>query len=186
MQTQAQNIAAQIANLLQNKSVTFAQVQYTTQVATAAAHKHVTVLKHTNANVQLFSNVSADVYANAVKRSAAKQAQNDPSNVQQFTSSSNYFAHEDYCYSIVKHKTKQTLYLYCIYNNAQSYYTIDGVQATKQQVAQLLTASKAQELLTPSTVVHNKTHNITHEAVVRTIMLQNITSIHAAKQQVVF
>ena len=185
MQTQTQ-IASTIAQLLQNKSVTFAQVQYTTQVKTAAANKHITVLKHTTANVQLFANVSADVYANAVKRSAAQQAQNDPSNVQAFASSSNYYAHEDYCYSIVKHKQNNTLYLYCIYNNAQSYYTINGVQATKQQVAALLTNSAAQQLLNPSTTTHNVTNNVTHNVVVRTIALANIHSIHAAKQQVVF
>lgn len=182
-----QNIAAQIANLLANKSTTFAQVNYVTQVKTAAAHKHIIITKHTSANVQLFSNINAatSVFTNAVKRSAAQHAQNDANAVAQFAAQSNYFTHTN-CYSIVQHKTNNALYLYCIYNNAQSTYYINNVQATKQQVAQYLTASAAQQLLAANNTVHNVTHNITHNVIVRTIALQNIVSIHAAKQQVVF
>ena len=184
MQTQ---IANTIQNLLQNVSVTFAQVQYATQVKTAAAHKAVKIVKRTEANVQLFSNIKAatSVFANAVKRSASQVAGNDAANVEAFQAQSNYFEHTA-CYSIVQHKTQNKLYLYCIYNNAKSEYEIDGVPATKQQVAQYLTPSAAQQLLSPSTTTHNKTYNVEHEVVVRTIALENITSIHAAKQQVVF
>jgi hypothetical protein len=181
----AQNIANAIAQLLQNKSVTFAQVNYVTQVKTAAKYKHLRVTKHVSANVQLFANVQADVYANAVKRSAAKQAQNNAQDVQNFTSSSNYYKHTQ-CYSIVQHNVTQALYLYCIYNNAVSTYYINDVLATKQQVAALLTASAAAQMLNASDVVHNVTHNITHNVQVRTIALHNITSITACKQHVTF
>ena len=186
-QNNAQAVAQQIAALLANKSVTFAQVQYVTQVKTSAANKHLLVQKHTNANVQLFANINAatSVFANAVKRSAAQHAQNDATNVAQFTAQSNYFAHTS-CYSIVQHKQNANLYLYCIYNSAQSYYTINNVRATVQQVAALLTASAANALLNASNTVHNKTHNVTHNVIVRTIALQNIISINACKQQVTF
>lgn len=190
--TQAQiaqqaSIAAQVQALLANVSTTFAQVQYVTQVATAAAHKNVCITKHTSANVQLFSNINAatNVYANAVKRNAAQHAQNDSNAVAQFTAQSNYFAHTS-CYSIVQHKQNNNLYLYCIYNNAQSTYYINNVQATKQQVAQYLTKSAAAQLLQSSNVTHNVTHNIVHSVTVRTIALHNIVSIHACKQQVQF
>ena len=71
-QTQTQTTAQQIQALLANVSTTFAQIMYTTQVATAAKHKGTNITKVTNANVQLFSNINAftNVYANAVKRSA--------------------------------------------------------------------------------------------------------------------
>ena len=184
MQTQ---IALAIQQLLQNRSTTFAQIDYTTKVKTAAAHKERNVAKRTNANVQLFANIHAatSVFANAVKRSAAQRSENAQCDVAAFTAQSNYFEHTP-CYSIVQHKTNSKLYLYAIYNNATSEYMIDGVQATKQQVAQLLTASEAAKLLNPPGATHNVTHNVTHDVIVRTVALENIHSIHAAKQQLQF
>jgi hypothetical protein len=184
-QQQQQRIANTVAELLRNVSVTFAQVNYTTQVATAAAHKHVNVQKHTVANVQLFANVNAAVYANAVQRSAANISSNNAANVANFTAQQNYFVHTN-CYSIVQHKNNSALYLYCIYNNARSTYTINNAVASKQQVAQLLTASAASKLLYATNLQHNATHNVTHTVVVRTIALHNIHSIHAMQQQVQF
>lgn len=176
--------AAQVAALLANVSVTFANIAYVTQVQTAAAHKANNVQKVTVANVQLFANISAatSVFANAVKRSAAQIASNDAASVAAFTAQSNYFAHTA-CYSIVQHKQNSNLYLYAIYNNAQSVYFIDNTVATKQQVAQLLTASAATKLLQASNTTHNVTHNIEHNVNVRTIALANIVSIVANKQQ---
>lgn len=175
----ANSIAAQ----LNTSSVTFAQLVYVTQVKTAAAHKHVNVQKVTCANVQLFANIKAatQVYANAVKRSAASIAQ-DPSAIASFTAQSNYYAHNAACYSLVQHNTNNKQYLYCFYNNAQSYYFINNVLATKAQVAALLTNSAAQALLNPSATVTNKTHNVTHSVVVRTIALASLCSITCNKQ----
>lgn len=182
---QAKHIANTIVQLLANKSVTFAQLQYTTQVKTAAKWRGVSITKRTNANVQLFANVAADVYANAVKRRAAKIAGNDAANVEGFASSGNYFTHTD-CYSIVEHKTTGKQYLYCIYNRASSEYYIDGVAASKQEVAAYLTAGAAAQLLEGSKQVHNVTHDVTHDVTVRTIALENIASITAVGQQVQF
>jgi hypothetical protein len=182
---QQQYIASIIATLLRNVSVTFAQVFYTTQVQCAAAHKHNVVLKHTTANVQLFSNVQAAVYANAVQRSAAQHSTNSATAVANFAAQQNYFAHTN-CYSIVQHKQTNALYLYCIYNSARSTYTVNAAAATKQQVAQLLTASAAAKLLQANSTQYNATHNITHNVVVRTIALHNIASITAQQQQVQF
>ena len=182
-----QNVAQQIAALLNNASVTFANSAYTTQVQTAAAHKHNNVQKHVVANVQLFANIkqATQVFANAVKRSAANFA-NNAANVQQFTQQSNYFAHTA-CYSIVQHKQNNNLYLYCIYNNVQTVvYTINNAVATKQQVAALLTASAAKQLLQNDNTVHNATHNVTHNVQVRTIALANLRSITCNKQTVTF
>lgn len=182
-------VAATIRNLLQGvNGTTFAQLHYTTEVKTAAAHKHRSIVKHTAANVQLFSNVAAatSVFANAVKRSAAQLPSNSPAAVATFSAQSNYFEHDPLCYSIVQHKVHSNLYLYCIYNNASSFYTIDGVTATKQQVAELLTPSAAQQLLNPPATVRNVTHNIEHDVIVRTIALHNINSISAQRSQVQF
>jgi hypothetical protein len=178
--------AQQVANLLNNVSTTFAQITYVTKVATAAAHKAVNITKVTTANVQLFSNINAatSVYANAVKRSAAKIATNSAEAVANFTAQQNYFTHTA-CYSVVKHNTNNNLYLYCIYNNASSLYFINNVLATKQQVAQYLTASAAAKLLNNTATVHNVTNNVTHNVVVRTIQLSNIVTINAMQQQLV-
>lgn len=178
--------AQQVSNLLNNASTTFAQILYVTKVATAAKHKAVNIVKVTTANVQLFSNINAltSVYANAVKRSAAQFECNNANNVANFTAQQNYFTHTN-CYSIVKHNTNNNLYLYCIYNNASSLYFINNVLATKQQVAQYLTASAAQQLLNTTATVHNVTNNVTHNVVVRTIALNNIVAINAMQQQLV-
>jgi len=184
MQTQ---IATQIAQLLASNSVTFAQVVYNAQVATAAAHKAVNITKTVSANVQLFSNISAftSVYANAVKRSAANY-NNNSANVQQFTAQQSYFTHTP-CYSIVQHNSNSNLYLYCIYNSVKSStYYINNVVATKQQVAQYLTKSAAAKLLHNNTEVYNATHNVTHNVQVRTIALSNLVSITANKCTLVF
>ena len=164
----------QIKKLLANASTTFANINYTTVVKTAATHKTVVIKKTTSANVQLFSNIKAatSVFANAVQKNA---------NVQNFVTSSNYFKHTN-CYSIVQHKTNNKFYLYAIFNAASSTYTINNVAATKQQVAQYLTASAAQKLLTNTSSTYNAKNNVTHNVVVRTIALHNINSITANKQ----
>ena len=164
----------QIKKLLANASTTFANINYTTVVKTAATHKTVVIKKTTSANVQLFSNIKAatSVFANAVQKNA---------NVQNFVTSSNYFKHTN-CYSIVQHKKNNNLYLYAIFNAASSTYTINSVAATKQQVAQYLTASAAQKLLNASSSTYNAKNNVTHNVVVRTIALHNINSITANKQ----
>jgi hypothetical protein len=186
-QTQQQIIAQKIQQILANVSTTFAQIVYTTKVATAAKYKHVNITKTTNANVQLFSNINAftNVYANAVKRSAQNIQQANNANVQAFATQQNYFTHTQ-CYSIVQHNTNNNLYLYAIFNNANSVYYINNTAATKQQVAQYLTASAQQQMLSNNNVVHNVANNVLHTVQVRTIALHNINSITACKQHATF
>ena len=181
--------AQQVQNLLANVSTTFASIMYVTKVATAAKFKHINIVKVTQANVQLFSNINTytSVYANAVKRSASNATnmqQNDANSVANFTAQSNYFTHTA-CYSVVQHKTNNAQYLYAIYNNASSVYFINNVVATKQQVAQYLTASASAQLLQKDNTVTNVTHNVQHNVIVRTIALSNIVSITANKQTLI-
>jgi phenylpyruvate tautomerase PptA (4-oxalocrotonate tautomerase family) len=170
----------QVAQLLASNSATFASIVYVTQVATAAAHKQHTIQKVTKANVTLFN--TAHDYTAAVQRSAQRIAQNNTTDVAQFTAQSNYYEHTN-CYSIVQHKQHNTLYLFASYNNASSLYFIDGVQANKQQVASYLTASAATKLLQDNSVVHNVSNNVLHTVHIRTVQLSNIVSITANKQQ---
>ena len=168
-----------IVTLLDQTASTFAKVCYTTKVKTAARNKAYDVRKHTIANVQLFANVNAatEVFANAVKKSAKKLGQD----ASHFESSGNYFHHTD-IYSIVKHNIQDKFYLWCFFNSANSSYTIDGVAATKAQVASLLTPAEADKLLSKQDRrTHNKTHDVEHEVVIRTIGLDNITSITTRK-----
>lgn len=65
-------------------------------------------------------------------------------------------------------------------------YTINNAVATKQQVAQYLTASAAKQLLQNDNTVTNKTHNIQHNVQVRTIALANVKSVTTNKQTVTF
>jgi len=177
--------AQQVAQLLQNvRGITLASVLQVTQVKTAAAHKAVNVQKVTQASIQLFNNVNdfKNVYAAAVKRTAAQIADNAAQNVAGFEQQDNYFAHTS-TFSLVQHKTDATkFYLFAIYNTANSLLFIDNTLATKQQVAALLTASAAKDLLAGTNVVHNKTHDVLHTVQVRTIALDSIVQLNAQKQ----
>lgn len=158
------------AQLAGTKGTTFARIETDTEVKTAAAHKARVVRKQTLANVQLFSGVKDyEIYARAVKRSAG---------VDEFVQSDNYFEHTD-CWSVVKHKSKDAYYLYCVYNKAESMFTIDGASATRAEVAALLTPSAAAQLLNTSGVVHNVRNDVDHTVIVRTIALANVVSIRA-------
>ena len=173
-----QQVAAMLANVF---GTTFANLVQVTVPKLAAAHKQRNVRCVTRANVQLFNNLHAftNAYANAVKRSAAKIASNNAEAVNNFTVANTWFEHTN-CYSVVKHKQHDTYYLYAIYSNAQSEYYIDGVAASKQQVAALMTASDAAKLLAADKCVHNVTHNIAHDVVVRTVALDNVVALTAA------
>jgi hypothetical protein len=176
--------AQQVTQLLNNASVTFAQITYVTQVQTAAAHKAQSIYKVTTANVILCANIKAhtSVYANKVKRSAAKYAQNNAQAVQAFTAQQNYFTHTA-THCIVAHtQHANKLYLYAIYNNASSVYMHNNAVVSKQHAAAYCTPSTAASMLRESNIVHNVTHNIDHTAHVRTIALSNIVSVRARKQ----
>lgn len=177
-----QDVAAMLDNV---HGTTFASVVQCTPVKLAAANKHRNVRCVTRANVMLFNNLQAftSAYANAVKRSAAKIDSNDAEKVDGFTAASTWFEHTD-CYSVVKHKRHDSYYLYAIYSNAVSEYYIDGVAASKEAVAELMTASEAAKLLSSDKRVRNVTHDIEHDVVVRTVALENVVLLTAAKQTV--
>ena len=174
------NVSALLATV---RGTTLANIVQVTDVKLAAAHQLVSIKKVTEANVQLFNNLNefTSVYANAVKRSASKLADNDAAAVEAFTAQSNYFEHTD-CYSVVKHKTKEAYYLYAIYNNAKSVYVCNGKQMTTAEVAEYMTPSAAKDLLNPYDATLNVTHDVLHNVTVRTVALCNIVSIAAAKQ----
>ena len=196
LQTAQQALVAQANNtyitaqdveaLLQNvRGTTLASILQVTKVATAAVNKARTVQKVTQASIQLFNNVNdfKNVYTAAVKRSAGSIADNTTANVADFEQQDNYFTHTN-CFSLVQHKTDASkFYLYAIYNNAESMYFIDGVHASKSEVAQLLTPSAAKTLMQPSNIVHNVANDVMHTVQVRTIGLNSIVQLNAMKQQ---
>jgi hypothetical protein len=175
-----QDVSSMLATV---KGTTFATITQVTKVATAAAHKAVTINKVTEASVQLFNNLNefTSVYANAVKRTASKITGNDPAAYEAFRAQSNYFEHTD-CYSVVKHKTKDAYYLYAIYNNAKAVYIMDGKEVDKETVAYYLTPSAAAALTEPESTTYNVTTGVTHSVTVRTVSLCNVVSIVANKQ----
>ena len=174
----------QVAALLNAvKGTTFASIVQVTKVALEAKHKTITIKKVTSASVQLFNNISehTSVWANAVKRSAAKITGNDTDNIKEFEAQSNWFEHTE-CYSIVKHKTKDAYYLYAIYNNSKSIYILDGKEVSKHVVAEYMTPAAARDLLDTDAHTVNVTHDIEHSAICRATSLENIISIVAQKQ----
>lgn len=174
----------QIAALLKDVSVTFAQITYVTQVQLAAAHKAQNIVKVTAANVMLCSNIKAHtaVYKRRVQRSAAKYASNSAAAVAAFTASPASYTHTAVHSIVHNNKNINAMYLYCFYNRATSVYMHNGAAVTKQHVAAYCTNSAAAALLNATKQVHNVTHDITHDVTVRTIALHNIVSIRARKQ----
>lgn len=176
--------ALQIAQALGMASVTFANIIYVTKVATAAAHKNEVIQKVTTASVILASNLKAhtSVYANKVKRTAQIDTLADALAVEAFVPAANYFEHTA-VHCIVTHKqdaAKQ--YLYALFNNnIATKYIHDYNVVSKQDIVQYLTPSAAKQLLNEDTTVHNKTNNIVHSAIVRTISLSSLVSIKARK-----
>lgn len=161
--------------------IAMAGILYATQVKTAAAHRLQVIHKVTAANIQLANNLLAftNVYERAVRRSslALGNAQNL---VAAFAPQDNYFEHTP-CYSIVRHRQQQKYYLYAIFNHASSIYLDEnGKQLSVQDVAQYLTPSAAERLLTPSSEVKNVAHGITHDVQVRTVQLEKIVRLRAA------
>lgn len=174
----------QITQALNNASVTFASILYVTAVQLAAAHKAQHIQKVTRANVMLACTLQAqtNLYARAVRRSAAKVASNNPVDVAAFTAQQNYFTHTA-THCIVQHSVHvDKFYLYAIYNAAASVYMHNNAVVSKQHVAAYCTASAAKTLLQESNTVVNKQHNITHSVHVRTIALSNIVSMNVRKQ----
>lgn len=173
--------AINIATLITKNSATIANISYVTQVKTAAAHKHMQIVKITKASVMLANNLQAftNMYLNKVQKTATTNASN-------FVTAPAHFTHTA-CYSVVHNANLNTYYLFALFNNnSKSIYvnTANNAILTKQQVAQYLTASAAKQLLQSNATVHNKTNNITHSAIVRTIKLANIVSISINKQVV--
>jgi phenylpyruvate tautomerase PptA (4-oxalocrotonate tautomerase family) len=174
----------QVSDMLaQVRGTTMASIVQVTKVALAAKHKAVTIKKVTEASVQLFNNISehTSVWANAVKRSASKNADNDKENIEGFEAQSTWFEHTD-CYSIVKHKSKEAYYLYAIYNTGNAVYMMDGNEVSKDEVAAYMTPAAAKDLLQPYDATLNVTHDVLHNAVCRATALENIVSIVAQKQ----
>lgn len=167
-----QDIAALLTDV---KGTTFAQVSYETEVKPAAANKHRSIRKLTSASVQLFAGLKDfAVYKRQVERSAGTE---------DFQVSDTWFAHTD-CFSVVEHKQTGKHYLYALFNNARSTFTVDGSYATREEVAALLTPSAAKTLLDDSGEVYNKTNDVTHNVICRTVALENVKAIRAVKQEI--
>lgn len=164
--------AQDIKLALGTTSTTFANVKYTSEVKLAAKNKHLNVHKEVEANVTLFNNIrDYNVYARAVMKRSDSEL--EPT---EFKTNTTYFEHTD-CFSIVQHKTKDKEYLYCIMNNIKSStYYINGEQATKEQVMELVTPSVRKQMEQGSTS-YNKTNDVTHNLVLRTIALENINEL---------
>ena len=167
-----------IKSLIANGS-TFARLETLTTVKTAAKHKAVKIEKRTIANVQLFGTLKDyDVYRRMVIKSSNRI---DGQSIDDFEVSDNYFTHDTDCFSIVYHKSNETAYLYAVYNNAKSSYTIDGIQADKLQVAEYLTPSEKEKMLGDNSIVYNKTNDVLHSTIIRTIKIDNVISIKCNK-----
>lgn len=170
--------AMDIKQALGQTSTTFAGVKYTSEVKLAAKNKHIKAHKEVEANVTLFNKLNDyGVYARAVMKRSSSEL--EPT---EFKTNETYFKHTD-CFSIVEHKTNGRQYLYCIMNRIKSStYYIDGELATKEEVMELVTPSVRKQMEQGSTT-YNKTNDVTHNLVLRTIALENIKELNVNKHK---
>ena len=177
-----------IANLINGcNGTTFATITIETPISLKASNKHINAKKKSVINVQLFNNINdvTAIYENAVKRSANKIDSNE--NPDAFKASSASYIHHDNCYSIAQNKKSDQQYLSYILNKSISAeYFINGKAALKTDVAELCTPSAAKRMMDNSGLIHNKTNNIVHTVKTATVKVENIISINANKQSLVF
>jgi hypothetical protein len=170
------------AMLVGLKGVTMAGLTAVTEVKTAAAHRGVNIMKVSEASVQLFNDVNdPDVYGKAVRRSAARDARNDPRDVENQETQETWYAHDADCHSIVRHRTTGEPYLYALFNSGRSVYLINGLVADKHEVAKYLTPSEARKIQEPQSTF-NITDNIHHDVTVRVLKMASIVELRAMKQ----
>lgn len=162
--------SAQIQQLLSDvRGVTFAQIVSVTDVKPGKDHKTVSIKKVASSNVQLFNNVkNHEVYQRAVQRNTGAK---------EWEAGETWYQHTD-CFSLVEHKSSKEQYLYAIYNGARSVYLVNGVQATRAEVAVYLNASDARTLMGDGTT-YNVTNDVHHSVIVRVLKLSSIVSIRA-------
>lgn len=159
------------------KGTAIVTINYCTSVTTQAKSPlRDKIVKHVEASVIIGNNLKdfTDLYVNKVKRTA-----DDKEAAQDFVKSAASFEHTDF-YSIVYNEKLNTYYLFALYNKVLSstYKNLtNGNEMSKEEVAQELTASAAQKLFEDNSVVYNKTNDIQHSAIVRTIKLENLTGI---------
>jgi hypothetical protein len=155
----------------------FKHLEFTSEVKTSAKFKHVKICKQVTANIQIYSNLSelTTVYKNAVIKTGKAITENDMEKLRNFEVSSTWFHHLPECFSIVKNNTSEELYLYARFLSSNSVYFVDGVGVEKEDILEYLTPSECKKLTEDNSIIYNKTNDILHQVIIRTIKLSNIT-----------
>jgi hypothetical protein len=187
-ETMGIQLAGDIGNLLRNTVTTFAHVVQATPVKLAAKNKARNILKLSTTNVMLSS--SHATYQNAVKNSATKQG-SDQQKVEDFKPQETWFTRDEKCAALaVSKKNGLPVLVYMIFpnpvNTGKRYYIdadTDQIMSI-EDVTALMTPSEAKKVLEPSTVHHNKKHDIEHTVSTRAVYLHNVIKVIANKQTV--
>jgi hypothetical protein len=155
----------------------FKHLEFTSEVKTSEKFKHVKICKQVTANIQIYSNLSelTTVYKNAVIKTGKAITENDMEKLRNFEVSSTWFHHLPECFSIVKNNTSEELYLYARFLSSNSVYFVDGVGVEKEDILEYLTPSECKKLTEDNSIIYNKTNDILHQVIIRTIKLSNIT-----------
>jgi len=168
-----------LAVMSSTKGAGIATIETDTEVSgVAAKFKSMIIRKQSRASVMLFNSLNdADPYVNKVN----KTSEGD----QPFIKSDNYFTHSKECYSLVEHSKTGKPYLFALYNRVfDTVYTIGGKVVNKEEVVNFLTPSAAKTFFDDKSTVYNKLNDVTHNAIVRTISLENVVKLTANGQTV--
>lgn len=155
----------------------FKHVEFTSEVKTSAKFKHVKISKQVTANIQIYSNLSelTTVYKNAVIKTGKAITENDMEKLRNFEVSATWFHHLPECFSIVKNNSSEELYLYARFLSSTSEYFVDDIAVEKAEILQYLTPSECKKITEDNSIIYNKTNDILHQVIIRTIKLSNIT-----------
>lgn len=167
----------EIKSLFSSNNNGFATVEYITKLKTAAAHKHLPLFKHSVIQVQLFGTETA--YETAVKNSAEKLSGEKP----EFKKSTNHFTHDPECYSIVTGANGNEM-LYCrVIRPLKSEFFLGKDLISMENAALYMTPSEAKKMLTAGEPTHNKTNDVVHSVVIRTISISNLKRVAGKGQE---
>ena len=159
------------------RGTAFVGIGYNTVVKTAAKSPlRDMIAKQTSANISVGNNLKdfTDLYLNRVKRTAGDEEKGET-----FEKSASHFDHTDF-YSVVYNENLEEYYLFALFNGTSTteYRNLHtNTIMTKEQVIEHVTPSTARQMMDETGTVYNKTNDVAHSAIVRTIKLSNLTHI---------
>ena len=167
-------LSQEIKTIFGNNNAVQVLLMTKTKVKTAAAFKHLSIIKVSATIVTLDKQSS---YTDHVINSALKLNENSEKveSVLDFQAKASIYDHDADYYCLMSKGDTQYLYATLVSSNAT--YLLNDVELDKQTVASYMTPSEAKKLLEPTKHTANVGNDIEHDVKVLTYKLSSIESV---------